>query len=118
MKYVGGLGLLLLLIGSYIGLFVAPAERHMGDVARIMYVYVPSAWVAIVCYTIAFVLAIMSLAKEKPVTDARMVGAGHPEGVVAAHAVVAGQDVLQGVVQCMADMQHAGDVGRRDDDGK
>jgi ABC-type transport system involved in cytochrome c biogenesis permease subunit len=47
MKYVGGLGLLLLLIGSYIGLFVAPAERHMGDVARIMYVHVPTAWVAI-----------------------------------------------------------------------
>lgn len=75
MKYVGGLGLLLLLIGSYIGLFVAPAERHMGDVARIMYVHVPTAWVAMVCYTMAFVLAIMSLAKEKPESDARMVGA-------------------------------------------
>jgi hypothetical protein len=50
--------------------------------------------------------------------DAGMVGAGQPQGVVAAHPVIAGQDILQGVVQGMAHMQDAGDVGRRDDDGK
>ncbi|HYH09961.1 MAG TPA: cytochrome c biogenesis protein CcsA [Thermoanaerobaculia bacterium] len=38
------LGVLCLLIGSYIGLAVAPAERFMGDVQRIMYVHVPTAW--------------------------------------------------------------------------
>ena len=47
----------------------------MGDVARIMYVHVPTAWVAMVCYTVAFVLAIVSLARETPESDARMVGA-------------------------------------------
>ena len=50
--------------------------------------------------------------------DAGMVRARHPQGVVAAHAVVAHQEVLQGVVQGMADVEHAGDVGRRDDDGE
>ena len=39
-----GFVVLLLLAGSYWGLFVAPAETYMGDVQRIMYVHVPTAW--------------------------------------------------------------------------
>ena len=38
------LGVLCLLVGSYWGLFVAPKETFMGDVQRIMYVHVPTAW--------------------------------------------------------------------------
>jgi heme exporter protein C len=64
----------LLLVGSAIGLFVAPAERHMGDVQRIMYVHVPSAWVAMLCYTFAFGLAIVSLWSSSARADARMTG--------------------------------------------
>jgi heme exporter protein C len=75
MKYLGIGGLVLLLIGSIMGLFYAPAERHMGDVARIIYVHVPTAWVAMVCFTIAFVLAIVSLWKGSERADARMTGA-------------------------------------------
>ena len=37
------LGLLLVVIGHYIGLFVAPREAMMGDVGRILYVHVPTA---------------------------------------------------------------------------
>ena len=48
--------------------------------------------------------------------DAGVIGAWQPQGVVAAHAVIAGKDVLQGVVEGVADMEDAGDVGRRDDD--
>ena len=33
---LGLLGLLLLFVGSYIGRFVAPAERYMGETQRIM----------------------------------------------------------------------------------
>ena len=72
---VGALGLAMLLVGSTIGLFVAPAERHMGDVQRIMYVHVPSAWAALLCFTAAFGLAIASLWSAKPRYDALMVGA-------------------------------------------
>ena len=49
--------------------------------------------------------------------DPGVVGAGHPEHVVALHAPVAAEDVLEGVVEGMAHVQDAGDVGRRDDDG-
>ena len=50
--------------------------------------------------------------------DAGMVGARLPQHVVAAHAMEADQRVLDGVVQGMADMQAAGDVGRRQDDAE
>ena len=50
--------------------------------------------------------------------DARMVGAGLPERVMAAHPVPADQDILQRVVEGMAHMQRAGDIGRRDHDGE
>ena len=50
--------------------------------------------------------------------DAGMVGAGHPEGVEAVHALEPDQDILQGIVEGVAHMQDAGDVGRRDDDAK
>ncbi len=46
--------------------------------------------------------------------DGGMVGAGHPQGVFARHAGTADEDVLDGVVEHVAHVQHAGDVGRRD----
>jgi len=73
--WVGALGLAMFAIGCYIGLFVAPAERHMGDVARIMYVHVPCAWVGLLCFTFAFVAAIATLWSGNPIWDARMTGA-------------------------------------------
>ena len=48
--------------------------------------------------------------------DAGVVGAGEPEGVVAEHAMPAGGDVDFGVLQHVADVEDAGDVGRRDDE--
>lgn len=68
-------GLALLLVGTYLGLFVAPPERHMGDVQRIMYVHVPSAWIAMVMYTLAFGFAIASLWSGRERWDDRLVGA-------------------------------------------
>jgi heme exporter protein C len=56
-----GLGLVLLLVGSYRGLFVAPPETFMGDVQRIMYVHVPTAWNAMLAFTFAFGCALAFL---------------------------------------------------------
>ena len=49
--------------------------------------------------------------------NARVVGAGEPEHFLAQHARAAGEDVLDGVVQHMAEREDARDVRRRDDDG-
>ncbi len=48
--------------------------------------------------------------------DAGMVRARLPEGLVAAHAVVADQRIHEAVVEAMAHVQAAGDVRRRDHD--
>lgn len=55
---IGALGVFLLAVGSWIGLFVAPADRFMGDIQRIMYVHVPSAWTTMVCFTVSLVAAL------------------------------------------------------------
>src|SRR4029450_10419163 len=67
---VGALGLILLAIGQGMGLFVAPAEAMMGGAGRIPYVPVPTAWVCLVMYTIAFVAAIVALIKGTKGADA------------------------------------------------
>ncbi|MGB6334029.1 MAG: cytochrome c biogenesis protein, partial [Thermoanaerobaculia bacterium] len=77
----GWLGLALLAVGTYMGLFVAPPERFMGEVQRIMYVHVPCAWVGMVCYTLAFVMAIVSLWSHRPRHDA-IVTAAAEVGIV------------------------------------
>jgi len=55
------LAVICLIWGTYAGLFVAPAEEHMGEVQRIMYVHVPTAWTAMLILTWAFVSAVMFL---------------------------------------------------------
>ncbi len=61
-----------LLAGSYLGLFVAPPEHYMGDVQRIMYVHVPTAWNAMLALTWSFVCAVMFLWRGDWKWDARM----------------------------------------------
>lgn len=58
---VGGLGVALLTLGHGLGLFWAPPEAMMGDVGRILYAHVPTAWVGLVTYLIAFIAAIGAL---------------------------------------------------------
>ncbi len=57
------LGAGLLLWGSSWGLFWAPRETYMGDVQRIMYVHVPTAWNAMLALTFSFVCALTFLMK-------------------------------------------------------
>ena len=48
--------------------------------------------------------------------DAGMIGADHPQRIAPLQPRVANQDVLQRIVERMADVQRTGDVRRRDDD--
>ena len=50
--------------------------------------------------------------------DAGVVGAGNPEGAAAAHAAPAGEDVHLRLVEHVAHVQAARDVGRRQQDGE
>jgi heme exporter protein C len=66
------LGVVCLVAGSYVGLFRAPAEEYMGQVQRIMYVHVPTAWNALLAMTFAFACAIAFLFKADFKWDARL----------------------------------------------
>lgn len=66
------LGVLLLLTGSWLGLFVAPAERYMGDVQRIMYVHVPTAWSWMLVVLFSLGAAITFLFRSDLKWDTRM----------------------------------------------
>ncbi len=50
----GGIGLAMLAVGQYLGLFWSPPEAEMKEVGRILYVHVPAAWVAMMTFTISF----------------------------------------------------------------
>ena len=69
-NWVGLLGLALISVGHYQGLFVAPPEAMMGDVGRILYAHVPTAWVTLVVYVVAFFAAVGFLASGRRGFDA------------------------------------------------
>ncbi|MBZ5567906.1 MAG: cytochrome c biogenesis protein CcsA [Acidobacteriia bacterium] len=62
--------LALLSYGLYQGLIVAPKEMTMGDVQRIFYYHVPSAWTAFLCFFANFVASLWYLASRNLKADA------------------------------------------------
>ena len=49
--WAGGATVVLLATGLFLGLVASPADYQQGETVRIMYVHVPSAWMAIFCYS-------------------------------------------------------------------
>ena len=65
-----GLGALAALgIGFYLALFVAPADYQQGETVRIMYVHVPSAWMALFIYVAMAVASAAALIWRHPLAD-------------------------------------------------
>jgi heme exporter protein C len=62
--------LALLTYALYWGLAGAPTERTMGDVQRIFYYHVPSAWTAFLCFFLNFLASVWYLARRSPAVDA------------------------------------------------
>jgi heme exporter protein C len=87
-----GLGLALLAWGSTWGLAFAPREVYMGEVQRIMYVHVPTAWNAMLVLTFAFACAVVSLLRGGWKWDARL------EASVEAGVVLSGLVCIQGSI--------------------
>ena len=53
----------------YLALVVAPTEQTMGDVRRIFYYHVPSAWTAFLLFTINFVASVTYLLRRSAKAD-------------------------------------------------
>ncbi len=56
-------------VGLYMAFFTAPADYQQGESARIMYVHVPAAWMAMFCYTVMAVASAVSLIWKHPLAD-------------------------------------------------
>ena len=55
--------------GLYLGLFNSPADYQQGNSVRIMYVHVPSAWMAMFCYSSMAIAAAVGLIWKHPLAD-------------------------------------------------
>ncbi|MBI5035123.1 MAG: cytochrome c biogenesis protein CcsA [Chloroflexi bacterium] len=63
-RALGLIALLNIAIGLYMALYYAPTERTMGDVQRIFYFHVPSAWVGFLAFFVVFIASLMFLWKR------------------------------------------------------
>lgn len=67
--WLGWLGLALIALALAVGLFAAPAERYQGESVRILYIHVPSAWLAMGGWTGIAVASLMQLVWRHPLAS-------------------------------------------------
>lgn len=60
---------LLFVVGLYLALFASPPDYQQGESVRIMYVHVPSAWMALFCYVSMAGAAAVGLIWRHPLAD-------------------------------------------------
>ncbi len=69
LPWLSSFAALLIAIGLYLALFVVPPDYQQGDTVRIMYVHVPSAWMALNVYLFLAVASAVSLVWRQPLAD-------------------------------------------------
>lgn len=69
LPWLAGLTAALMAIGLYMAFFVAPADYQQGETVRIMFIHVPSAWLAMFCYSLIAMSSIGSLIWRHPLAD-------------------------------------------------
>jgi len=67
--WAGGVAVVTIAVGLYLGLFASPEDYQQGGSVRIMYVHVPSAWMALFCYVAMAVGSAVALIWKHPVAD-------------------------------------------------
>jgi heme exporter protein C len=76
LPWLAGSGALITAIGLGWGLFLAPADWQQGDAVRIMYVHVPSAWLASAGYLTLALCSLASIVWRHPLADLAAVEVG------------------------------------------
>ncbi len=67
--WAAGLTLVLMISGLYFALIGSPSDYQQGETVRIMYIHVPSAWMALFCYTALAVASGLALIWKHPLAD-------------------------------------------------
>jgi heme exporter protein C len=87
--WFAGLSALLLAVGLYLA-FAAPEDYQQGITVRIMYIHVPFAWLAMMCYLLMAMSAIGTLVWRHPLADVSLKAAAPIGAVFTALALVTG----------------------------
>ena len=92
LPWLAGLAAVMIIVGLYLGLFVAPADYQQGESMRIMFVHVPAAWMAMFIYGSMAIASATGLIWKHPVADlmakaSAPVGAGFTVAALASGAL-------------------------------
>ncbi|MBW3096730.1 heme ABC transporter permease [Pseudohoeflea coraliihabitans] len=87
--WLAGGTVLTLAVGLYLG-FQAPEDYQQGSTVRIMFIHVPAAWLAMMCYTVMALSAIGSLVWRHPLADVSVRAAAPIGAVFTALALITG----------------------------
>lgn len=77
-------------VGLVMGLFYAPAEQYQGEAARIMYVHVPAAWMAMASYSFIALMSLVAFVWRHSLADVAARSAAVPGAVFTALALFTG----------------------------
>ena len=69
LPWAGGAALLLIVLGLYLALVVAPPDYQQGEAYRIMFVHVPAAWMALMVYAMMAVMSVVGLVWRHPLAE-------------------------------------------------
>jgi heme exporter protein C len=69
LPWLWGTAILGLAVGVYLSFFVAPPDYQQGETVRIMFIHVPSAWLAMFGYLLMAVAALGTLVWRHPLAD-------------------------------------------------
>jgi heme exporter protein C len=90
LPWLAGFGAFITAIGLASGLFLAPADWQQGDAVRIMYVHVPSAWLASAGYLALALCSFASIVWRHPLADLAAVEIGPVGAAFTAICVISG----------------------------
>ena len=67
--WIAWITVILFAVGLYLGLLASPADYQQGETVRMMYVHVPSAWMALFCYTGLAAASAVALIWKHPLAE-------------------------------------------------
>jgi len=67
--WIAWITVILFAVGLYLGLLASPADYQQGETVRMMYVHVPSAWMALFCYSGLAIACAVALIWKHPLAD-------------------------------------------------
>jgi len=89
LPWLGAVSALAIIAGLYLG-FTAPPDYQQGDTVKIMFIHVPAAWVAMMCYGLMAIASLLGLVNRHPLADVAAKAAAPLGAMFTALAIITG----------------------------